>query len=121
MSQFIEPGDTSTWQVAAESHLDFDAKVSASTLQMFTGVGISAETVVKLAERYLDGGGDGTQVLTALAGIGGPYSALAGVSGGTAELPYELNKPLFERLRTSRVVARAHRGMKRGSLIVVLR
>lgn len=120
-AEFIEPGDTSTWQVAAEFQLGSDRQVSASTLQMFTGVGLSAETVVKLAERYLDGGGGGPQVLTALAGIGGQYSALAGVSGETAELPYDLNKPLFERLRTSRVVDRARRGMKRGNLIVVLR
>ena len=121
-AEFIEPGDTSTWQVAAEFQLGCDRKVSTSRLQMFTGVGLSAETVVQLAERYLDGGGDGPQVLTALAGVGGQYSALAGAHGGTAELPYELNKPIFERLRASRVVARAHRGkrLKRSKLIVVL-
>lgn len=122
-AEFIEAGDTSTWQVAADFQLSSNRKVNTSTLQMFTGVGIAAETVVRLAERYLDGGGDGPQVLTALAGIGGQYSSLAGVSGETAELPYDLNKPLFDRLRASRVVARAHRGkrLKRSKLIVLLR
>ncbi|WP_090594167.1 hypothetical protein [Auraticoccus monumenti] len=122
-AEFIEPGDTSTWQVAADIQLASNRKVSSSTLQMLTGVGLAAETVVRLVERYLDGGGDGRQALTALAGVGGQYSALAGVPGGTAELPYDLNKPLFERLRISRVVAKAHRGkrLKRGKLIVVLR
>jgi hypothetical protein len=122
-TEFIEPDDTSTWQVAAEFQLGSDRKVSTSSLEMFTGIGLSAMTIVQLAERYLDGGGDGPQVLTALAGIGGQYSVLAGVSGGTAELPYDLNKPLFERLRKSHIVAAAHRGkrLKRGKLIVVLR
>lgn len=121
--EFIEAGDTTTWQVAADFQLSSDRKVSTSTLQMFTGVGLAAETVVRLAERYLDAGGDGAQVLAALAGIGGQYSPLAGVSGESAELPYDLNKPLFDRLRASRVVARAHRGkrLKRNKLIVELR
>ena len=122
-AEFIEAVDTTTWQVAADFQLGSELKVSAATLQIFTGVGLEAETVVRLAERYLDAGGDGSQVLTTLAGVGGQYSSLVGVSGETAELPYDLNKPLFDRLRASRVVARAHRGkrLKRNKLVVVLR
>lgn len=121
--EFIEHGDTSTWQAAADFQLDSGGKVSAATLQMFTGVGLSADTMVALAERYLDYGGDGDQVLPALAGVGGSYSDLTGPSGAAVELPYDLNKPLFDRLRASSVVARARRGkgLKRSKLVVVLR
>lgn len=122
-AEFIEPGDTHSWQAAAEFQLGSDRKVNTSTLQIFTAVGLSADTVVQLADRYLDEGGDAQRVLSALAGIGGPYSTLTGGPGETAELPYELNKPIFERLRTSGVVAKAYRGTrpKRDKLIVVLR
>lgn len=121
-AEFIDPGDTSTWQVAADVHLASGRKVSTSMLQLFTGVGVGQEAIVRLSERYLDGGGDGSQVLLALAGIGGEYSALAGAPAGRAEIPYDLNKPLFDRLRASHVVARAYRGktLKRNKLIVVL-
>lgn len=122
-AEFIEQHDTSTWQAAVDFQLGSDRKVDTSTLQIFTGVGLSAEAIVRLAQRYVDGGGDGAQVLPALAGVGGAYSDLVGASGGTAELPYDLNKPLFDRLRASRVVASARRGkgLKRSKLVVVLR
>jgi hypothetical protein len=124
LDELLPTDDSAAWNAAATYQLRSDKAVVADDLQRYAVHRVEHETLVRLADRYLDEGGDGAPVLAAFAAKGGPYAGLAGVPGGEVNIPYEPNHELFTRLRRSGFVASAARGKRlgeRGKLIVKLR
>jgi len=113
IGEFAPSDDAVAWNAAGKFLASGQHSVTTDDLHRYAAANVTPDTLIALADRYLDLDGDPKQVLSALSSLGGDYAGLEGTPGQTLKLPYDVNRNLFHRLQRLGLVKQARQGTKR--------